>query len=229
MGMTDGMGVTPVYNLDDRRDDGMFGGSGAWVFFLFFLLAWGGNGLGGFGGRGVGAVDAISNEFLYSNLNGQISRMQDQNVALSNSVQQGICDLGYANLSNFKDLQAQICNCCCETNRNIDAVRYENAKNTCDIITNANMNTRDLIVNQTANTQRIIDQMTQDKIDSLRDQLQSANLALQNNAQTATLIDQLRPCPIPAYLSCSPYATFGSPFGGPFGGCNNGCGCNGAC
>ena len=97
-------------------------------------------------------------------------------------------------------------NCCCETNRNIDAVRYENTKNTCDIITAGQ-----------ANTQRIIDIMTQDKIEALRTELQSAQLALQNNAQTQTLINELRPCAIPAYLTCSPYTALG------YG--NSGCGC----
>ena len=70
-------------------------------------------------------------------------------------------------------------------------MRYENAKNTCDIITA-----------EQANTQRIIDIMTQDKIEALRTELQSAQLALQNNAQTQTLINELRPCAIPAYLTC---------------------------
>lgn len=117
MGMTDGMGVTPVYNLDGRGDDGFGGSGGLWILIiLFFILGMGGNGFGGFGGGGnagaIGAVDAISNEFLFSNLNGSIGRLQDQNVGLSNAVQQGICNLGYESLSNFKDLQAQNASCC---------------------------------------------------------------------------------------------------------------------
>jgi hypothetical protein len=45
-------------------------------------------------------------------------------------------------LNGFNTLGMQIAenrfaaqNCCCETNRNIDAVRYEAQKNTCDITT----------------------------------------------------------------------------------------------
>lgn len=98
-------------------------------------------------------------------------------------------------------------------------MRYEAAKNTCDIITAGQ-----------ANTQRIIDFMTQEKMDSLRSQLQTANFQLSQQAQNAYLIDQLRPCPIPAYLSCSPYQTYGFPYGGTNGyGYNNGCGCNSNC
>ena len=208
MAMTEGLGVTPVYNLDNRNDDGMFGYGGAWIFFLFFLLAWGGNGFGGFGGAN-GTVGQINNDFMYSNLSNQLGRMQDQNTFISNSLQQGLCNLGYENLSNFKDLQAQLSNCCCETNRNIDAVRYENAQNTCAIIQASEKN-----------ADRIINHLTQSEIQSLRDSLNTANLQLSQQAQTANLISTLRPFPTPSYITCSPYTS-------AFNGCGlgNGCGC----
>ena len=208
MAMTEGLGVTPVYNLDNRNDEGMFGNGGAWIFFLFFLLAWGGNGFGGFGGAN-GTVGQINNDFMYSNLSNQLGRMQDQNTFISNSLQQGLCNLGYENLSNFKDLQAQLSNCCCETNRNIDAVRYENAQNTCAII-QASEKSAD----------RIINHLTQSEIQSLRDSLNTANLQLSQQAQTANLISTLRPFPTPSYITCSPYTS-------AFNGCGlgNGCGC----
>lgn len=224
MGMSEGMGgITPVYNLDGNRNDGFSEGGWIWLIFLFALLGWGGNGFGGgFGGgaAGVSALNGISNDFIYSNLTNQLGRLSDQNTFISNSIQQGICNLGYESLSSFKDLSAQMSSCCCETNRNIDTVRYENAKNACDIITNANMNTRDLIAAGNANTQRIVDLITQNEIQGLRDSLNTANLQLSQQAQSANLINQLRPSPIPAYLSCSPYQGFG-----PFG--NFGCGSSG--
>ena len=102
--------------------------------------------------------------------------------------------------------------CCCQTQRAIDSVNYNAAKNTCDVIQAGN-----------ANTQRIIDVITADKVDSLRTELQAAQLALQNNAQTQTLVNQLKPVPVPAYLTCSPYTAY--PTGNPFGNCGCGCGC----
>ena len=70
--------------------------------------------------------------------------------------------------------------------------------------------------------------MTQNEIQKLRDDLQTANFQLSQQAQSANLIDQLRPCPIPAYLSCSPYTSY-DPFrnGYGYGGC--GCGNSGCC
>ena len=60
----------------------------------------------------------------------------------------------------------------------------------------------------------------QDLRDKLADrdrELMSANLALQNNAQTRTLIDSLQPTPKPAYNVPSPYVSYGQ--------CGYGCGC----
>ena len=94
-------------------------------------------------------------------------------------------------------------------------MRYENAKNTCDITHNAQLNTRDILESQNAGFQRILDFLTTDKIDSLRSELQSAQLQLGNMSQTTHLINSLRPYPTPAYITASPYT---SAYGG-------GCGC----
>ena len=129
-------------------------------------------------------------------------------------------NIRYDNLQNTNALQTAMTNgfynignqlsenrfaqqsCCCETNRNIDAVRYENAKNTCDII-NAN----------TANTQRIMDMLAQNQMQTLRDELYSTRAALSNNIQTQNILGALQPVPRPAYVTSSPYAA------------NNYCGC----
>lgn len=119
-----------------------------------------------------------------------------------NSVNQGINNLGY-----------KLQDCCCETQRAIDGVNYNNQRNTSEIIQANN-----------ANTQRIIDHLTQSEITGLRTELQSAQLQLSQLSQTRALIDEIKPCPIPAYITCSPYTTY-SPFN--FTGYNGGtnCGC----
>ena len=198
-----------------RDNDGMFGGNGVWAIFLFFLLAWGGN---GFGGWGNGAAQgALTRGELCQDMNFQ---------SLENAVrgvQSGLCDGFYAMntgmLNGFYGVnnaiqQAQFAaqQCCCETNRNIDAVRYENAKNTCDIV-NA--------IKADGDATRAL--MTQNAMQSLRDQLQTANFQLSQQAQNATLINAIRPTPVPAYVTCSPYESnmYAS-------GCYrnvNGCGC----
>ena len=214
MGMENGLSVADALALD--KSDGEFGGNGAWMMmFLFFLLAWGGNGFGGWG-NGV-AQGALTRGELCQDMNFQ---------SLENAVrgvQSGLCDGFYAMntgmLNGFYGVnnaiqQAQFAaqQCCCETNRNIDAVRYENAKNTCDIV-NA--------IKADGDATRAL--MTQNEMQSLRDQLQNANFQLSQQAQNATLINAIRPTPVPAYVTCSPYESnmYAS-------GCYrnvNGCGC----
>lgn len=228
MGMEygNGLSVADALALQNRNNDGMWGGANGtwiWVFFLFFLLAWGGGGFGGFGNSA--AQGALTRSELCQDMNFQ---------SLENSVrsiQKGICDGFYAMntgmLNGFNGIQRDLCtgfnginqninqarfdaqNCCCETNRNIDAVRYENARNTCDIV-NA--------IKADGDATRAL--MTQNTIQDLRDRLQAAQLANSQCAQNAYLIDQLRPCARPAYITCSPYDA--SHFG--FNGCG-GCGC----
>lgn len=203
--MDNSLGVTPVYNLDRNNDGGVFGGNGSWIFFLFFLLAWGGGNFGGFGGNG--ATSEISNDFMYSNLNNTLGRIQDQNTYNMNTLQQGLCTLGYDNLSQFKDLTAQLANCCCTTQKEILINRFDNERNTCNIV--------NAIHAEGEQTRALMNQNT---IQELRDRLQSAELGLSQLAQTSNIVNQVRPCPKPAYLTNSPYYSYNP--------CNP-CGCNG--
>ena len=174
------------------------GGSWIWIILLFFLF-----------GNGYNRNNVTAQEMQAGFDNQSVMRKLD-------GITQGLCDGFYAQntnlLTGFNSLGKEIAenrfaaqNCCCETNRNIDAVRYEAAKNTCDIITAGN-----------ANTQKILDYLTQNKIDSLRTELQSAQLQLGNLSQTNTILQALQPIPKPAYPVQSPYATFT--------GCGCGCG-----
>lgn len=230
MGMESGSGlsVADALALQNRNNDGMFGGGSGtwvWVFFLFFLLAWGGNGFGF--GNNAAAQGALTRAELYDGLN----YSQLDNAV--RGIQNGLCDGFYAQntamLQGMNGIQNQLCQgfngvnsniaesrfatqqCCCETNRNIDAVRYENARNTCDIV-NA--------IKADGDATRAL--MTQNTIQELRDNLQAAQLQLGNLSQTQTIINAVRPFPIPSYVTCSPY-TAANGYG--VCGCGNGCGC----
>ena len=176
-------------------NSGLGGNNWAWIIILFLIFG-GGAGFG-FGGQ------ALTRAELAQGFN-------DNNVMRKlDGVAQGLADGFYAQnttmLNGFNHIGQEIANnrfasqqCCCETNRNIDNVRYENAKNTCDII-QAGHN----------DTQKILDYLTQNKIDSLRTELQSAQLQLGNLSQTQTILSSLLPTPKPAYVVQSPFATYG--------------------
>ena len=201
-----------------KDDNSGFGGTWTWVFFLFFLLAWGGGGLFG-GGNTSGREGELTRAELYSGLGQQdVFRNQAELMSELSSFEREATNnwgnMKYDNLIGVNNIMQQMATnaatqaqCCCETNRNIDAVRYENTKNTCDITHNAQLNTRDILEAQNTGFQRILDFLTNDKIDSLRGELQSAQLQLGNLSQTNTLINTLRPYPYPAYITCSPYVS----------------------
>lgn len=201
-------GMTPAEALlvTDRRNDG-WGGNSIWTLFIFFLLFLMRGGMG-WGGVGAGA-NFVNNDFLYTNLKNTMdtgfAQIANQQFATQKDIWQTGSGISQQLCQGFNGIQQGLAEnrfasqqCCCETNRNIDAVRYENAKNTCDIINAIH-----------ADGEATRAQMTQNTIQELRDQLQAAQLQLGNLAQTNTLIREIRPCPIPAYPSCSPYQTFG--------------------
>lgn len=109
-------------------------------------------------------------------------------------VDNAICTLGYQNQQGFNTLAHQISDCCCATQRAIDGVNYNMAKNTCDIVTAIN-----------ASNQRVIDYMTSEKIDTLNRKLAVAEGQISNYAQTNAIVSALKqPCPIPAYSVPNP-------------------------
>ena len=129
-----------------------------------------------------------------------------------NGIQRDLCTGFHAVNNGITENRFAAQQCCCETNRNIDNVRFENSKNTYDI-TNA-------IHAEGEATRALINaNMVQDLRDRLeaRDRdLLARDFQISQYAQNQTLINTLKPCPIPAYLTCSPYATVGTP----------NCGCN---
>lgn len=214
----DNYSLADIRAATDHDNDG-FDGQGGWfwiVVLFLFMFGFGGN---GWGNRNDGALTRadLCQDFNFNDLQNGVR-----------GIQSGLCDGFYAQnttmLNGFNSLGTQIAenryaaqNCCCETNRNIDAVRSENYKNTCEVVNAIRADgeaTRALI---NCNTM----QELRDRLTAKDQELQTANFHLSQQAQNATLIGALRPFPQPAYITCSPY-TAQNGFGC---GCNNGCNC----
>ena len=69
---------------------------------------------------------------------------------------------------------------------------------------------------------RIIGYMADRDTQNLRDELQGYRLAASQMKQNQYLIDQLRPCPVPAYITCNPFA---ASYGTGYNNGGNCCGC----
>ena len=151
-----------------------------------------------FGNRGDAAVQgAITRSDLFEGFNNQ-----DVNGQLR-GITNGIADGFYATRQGITELGYAMKDCCCGINRNIDAVRYEGAQNTC-AITNAihaeGEATRALI---NANTMQDL----RDKLEARDRDILARDFQLSQLSQNAYLVNELRPCAKPAYITCSPYTT----------------------
>lgn len=206
--MNEGLTASDVLALtrNSNNEEGMWNNP---FIYLVWLAVLGNGGL--FGNRGVGdaAVQgAITRSDLFEGFN-----TQDINGQLR-GITNGLCDGFYAINNGLKDgfygikgalaenrFAAQ--NYCCETNRNIDAVRYEGSQNTC-AITNAihaeGEATRALINSN-------VMQELRDKLEARDRDVLVRDFQISQLAQSANLVNELRPCAKPAYITCSPYTT----------------------
>lgn len=126
-------------------------------------------------------------------VNQGFSGLSSQLIGEFRNVDNAICTLGYQNQAGFNSLAHQISDCCCQTNRAIDGINYNMAKNTCDIIQAIN-----------TSSQRTIDYLQSEKIDTLNRKLAVAEGQISNYAQTNAIISALKPCPTPAYVVPNP-------------------------
>lgn len=181
-----------------------FGGSGSWVwaFLIFALLGFGGGGM--WGNCGMMPNVATSGDIQRGFDTNEITRKLD-------GINYGLCDGFYSQNTNMlngfsnvnqninnegRAIQTQIAQCCCDTQRAIDGVNYNNA-----------MNTASINANTTAQTQKILDAICQNKIESLQSKV--SQLELQNAL-----------CGVVRYPNGWTYNAGTNPF------CNGGCGCN---
>ena len=140
-----------------------------------------------------------------------------------------------ASTQGMSAIQSQLAQCCCDNRAATADLKYTVATENCADRTQAMQNTRDIIDAQTRGTQAIIDKLCQLELDGvkgqlaqaqrdnvgLQNQLNMANLAASQVAQTAQIVDQTY-----ARLSTCPVGTtpvFGNT---PIFTCGNqGCGC----
>lgn len=215
---------------------GFDGNGGVWMLILFIILiiggGWSNGGFGNGGGtnyitsdvqRGFDQSAVISglagiNASINSGFaNAEVSRCNSQANILQT------LNNNQANLSTqLNTIAMNQQNCCCENRAGLADLKYTVATEACADRTAIASALKDVIASNTANTQAILDKMCQQEIDALKTQnanlqtqLNLANLAasqtaqtarlLQDNAaQTATLENYLNPPAIPAYIVQNP-------------------------
>ena len=235
---TNGYSLSDIAAVNGNNNDCFGGNNGAWWIIILFLFAFCGWGNGyGWGGNGAGqGPTSVYEGYVLSNdmnmLSRQLSDGFNSQERKLDSISNGICSLGYDQLAQINGIntnimttgnaiQTQLADCCCKTQSNIKDVQYQIATDTCAVNTNVANVARDIIDNQNANTRSILDFIIQDKLSTLQSENQSLRLAASQAAQNQYLVNELRPCPIPAYITCNPYA---ASYGYPTNGYGYGCG-----
>lgn len=277
--------MDPAALMAMMNNNGMGGNGGWWwIWIILIFFCWGGFGGNGFGRDGNAAgrlaseinTDANTNllmqaingnkdaiNSLSSTLNCDVTSIQSALSQINSGVSQISCDCKLSSCevinaiaSGNSTLASQLANCCCQTQRSIDAVNLNLTKMDADnrlsicqqtnTLQNAISNGFNNLMSDNATkfnivgakidaqTQMINDKFCQlemremqNKIDTLRSEKSALELGLSQSAQTANIVNQLRPTPVPAYLTCNPYGCNGGFTGYPYGfegGCNT-CGC----
>ena len=139
-------------------------------------------------------------------------------------VNNAITTNGYETRLGTQNLASQLASCCCDIKEGIQGVNFNMAQNTCALQNTMNMNTRDIIESNNANYRALHDEIVANRIEDKNAQIQAQQneinalrLSASQEKQNNYLIDQLKPCPVPAFLTCNPYQSY-YPY-------NNGCGC----
>lgn len=229
--MTDGLSAGDVLALTrDRDDDGymMAWMNNPFIYFVWMMfMRWFNNGDNGNALTQAELFDGLGRQDILGNQR----EIQQSLCGISGAMQTGFGNIRYDNLQNVMGLQNAMTSgfygvnsglaenrfaqqqCCCETNRSIDAVRSEAYKNTCDITTAIHAEgeaTRALINENTM-------QALRDKLADRDRDLLYANFQNSQYLQNSYLVDALRPVSRPAYITCSPYQTTQNYCNGGFG------------
>ena len=189
--------LSDIAAMNGNENNGMWNNP---FIYLVWLAVLGRGGI--FGGGGDAATQgALTRSDLFEGFNNQ-----DVNGQLR-GITNGLCDGFYAINNSLKDgfygTQANIKDCCCTTNRNIDAVRFDMSKGFCDVagaIHAEGEATRALI---NANTMQAL----RDKLADKDRDILARDFQLSQLAQNQYLVNEIRPCAKPAYITCSPYTT----------------------
>lgn len=127
-----GVGLGDALQMATRNGNGDGWGGGAWWIIVLFLFMFGNGWNRNTNGQPVteaGLCDAMN----FNNLENAVGRLSDKEDLHMMQLSQGLSSVGYENLRNFSQTQdavkdgnyalsRQVADCCCTTQRGIDAV-----------------------------------------------------------------------------------------------------------
>lgn len=237
-GATMTMPVAPVANGGYGSGFGGFGNGDGWWIILFLIIVMGGWNGNGWGNNGGGTLEGYTQSNDFSNLEREndiirsdiCNQFANVNQTLANGFQTIQTSFANAELSrsntqaaimgqlyaqNLASVQAN-CTAAQQTAEGFNTTNYNMAAQGTAMQNAMNVNTRDILEANNANTRSILDALNaqrleakDEKIAEQAQQISALQLAASQAAQNNTLINQLRPSPVPAYQVANPYAYSG--------------------
>lgn len=232
---SNGLSLSDIAAVTRDGNDGFADGNGWWVLIILFALfgGWGNN--YGRGANPSGATDGYVLATDFANIerkidgvnNGLCDGFYAMNTGMLNGfagVQSALCqgfsgvnaaisEQGYQNqlaaqgintaiqnnttqgIINTSALQQQIQQCCCDNEKLNMQTQFAAQQYNCSTLQ---------AIDKLGD--RIIDYMNTQNTQNLRDENFALKLAASQQAQNNYLVNQIRPCPIPAYPACNPWA-----------------------
>ena len=160
----------------------------------------------GFSGVNTGLMQGTTDVIQSINAD-TIANMQN-----TNAIKAQLNEMAAANAACCCDLKSAIASGFCDVNYNMATQANATQRAIAD-------STRDIIDSNTSGTRAILDFLTQDKIATLTAENQSLKFAASQAAQNAYLVNEIRPCPVPAYVVANPYCCNTPNYNFGFGGC----------
>lgn len=205
---------TYPYAMMGGYGNGFFGGDGIWAIVLLALL-FNNGGWGGFGNNNLATTDFVSSEFTQRDISQLATQVNNGFQNQSNLISGGFAD-NATNICNLRSevLENRYANQLAECTTQRDILTQTNELNTNLLTTQLNAQAQldkcccDLKAQGIENTQKILDAMSQNTIDDLRSQVNDLKNTITANGIGTSIVNQVRPYPIPAYPVSSPYTGF---------------------
>ena len=220
--MNNSTGIVPTMPINAGDGFG-FGGDGIWALLIFAMIFNGG--MWGNNGNNVATQEYVASEFTQQAINNGFENVNSNLFNGFSRTNDNLCDVRQAVFNTGAGLSSQVLEnryagqlSACQTQRDVLTQTNELNTNLLTTALQAQAKMDECCCNLRAsgieNTQKILDALNQNVIDDLRSQVNDLKNTITANGIGTSIVNQVRPYPVPSYLVSSPYQSLYNGFYG---------------
>ena len=215
-------GIVPTMPINTGDGFG-FGGDGIWALLIFAMI-FNNNWMNG-GNNNLATQDYVASEFTQQAINNGFENVNSNLANGFGRVNDNLCDVRQAVYNTGAGISNQVLEnryagqlSACQTQR--DILTQTNELNTNLLTTALQSQSKmdecccNLKAQGIENTQKILDALNQNTIDDLRSQVNDLKNTITANGIGTSIVNQVRPYPVPSYIVSSPYTSLYNGFYG---------------